>query len=300
MIGLTDVRVRTTAPSTAPTITSTNAYSGTVGVAFSNTITATGSTPIAFSGTGLPNGLSVATNGVISGTPTAAGPFNATLTASNSVGSTNQAATFTIAKGTPVITVAPTASAITAGQALSSSGLSGGTASVTGTFSWTTPSTVPAVGTATYGVTFTPTDTANYNTATTTVSVTVNPASGSFDINTWLAGETLNSVTLGKLAIGGASSAIANDGRVPVASVAGGKLVLSAIVRTDGPAGLAVVGEAVNSLADYGTAGSITTVPGERSGDQSNVPEGCERQEFKVDQGTDSRMFLRLKATLQP
>jgi hypothetical protein len=220
------------------------------------------------------------------------------LTATNAAGTNNQAATFTIAKGTPVITVAPTASAIKDGQALSASVLSGGTASVTGTFSWTAPSTVPAVGTATYGVTFTPTDTANYNTATTTVNVTVNPAASGFDINTWLAGETLNSVTLGKLAIGGASSAIANDGEIPVASVAGGKLVLSAIVRTDGPAGLGVVGEAVSSLTDYGTPELITPVNGQRAAVQGTVPDGCERQEFSVDQGTDSRMFLRLKATL--
>ena len=43
-----------------------------------------------------------------------------------------------------------------------------------GAFAWTTPSEVPSVGTASYGVTFTPTDTVNYSTAATTVSVTVN------------------------------------------------------------------------------------------------------------------------------
>ena len=170
-----------------PTITSTNAFSGTVGVAFSNTITATGSAPIVFSGTNLPGGLSVATNGVISGTPTAAGTFtNAVLTATNAAGTNNQTATFTIAKGTPSITAIPTASAITDGQALSVSVLSGGTASVAGAFSWTTPSEVPSVGTASYGVTFTPTDTANYNTATTTVSLTVNPAGTTY--SGWLNG----------------------------------------------------------------------------------------------------------------
>ena len=130
------------------------------------------------------------------------------------------------------------------------------------------------------------------------VTITVNSAAGSFDTTTWLAGQTLNSVTLGKLAIGGASSAIANDGEIPMAAVAGGKLVLSVIVRTNGPAGLAVVGEAVNSLADYGTAGSITTVSGQRAAVQGTVPNGCERQEFSVNQGTDSRKFIRLKATL--
>jgi alpha-tubulin suppressor-like RCC1 family protein len=88
------------------------------------------------------------------------------------------ARTIEVMKGTPVIAVAPTASAITEGQALSASTLSGGTASVPGTFAWTTPSTVPSAS-ASYGVTFTPTDTANYNTATTNVTVTVNTASTS-------------------------------------------------------------------------------------------------------------------------
>lgn len=168
-----------------PTITSTNGFSGTVGVAFSNTITATGSAPIAFSGTGLPNGLSVATNGVISGTPTAAGTNNATLTATNAAGTNNQVATFTIAKGTPSITAPPTASAITAVQALSASILTEGTASVPGTFAWTTSSTVPG-STGVYGVTFTPMDSANYNTTTVNVSVTVNPAPVGTTYNDWL------------------------------------------------------------------------------------------------------------------
>ena len=44
-----------------------------------------------------------------------------------------------------------------------------------GSFAWTTPSTVPT-GSGSYGVTFTPTDAANYNTVTTNVSVTVNVA----------------------------------------------------------------------------------------------------------------------------
>ena len=81
--------------------------------------------------------------------------------------------------------------------------------------------------------------------------------------------------------------------------MAGGQLVLSAIVRTNGPAGLSVVGEAVTSLADYGTPASVTTVNGQRAAVQGTVPEGCERQEFKVNQD-GGRKFLRLKATLAP
>jgi len=297
MIGLTDVRVATTPANVAtpPTITSTNAFAGTVGVVFSNNVTATGDAPIAFSGTGLPGGLSVASGGAITGTPSAAGTFNATLTATNAAGTNNQAVTFTIAKGAATITAAPTASAITAGQALSASTLSGGTASVAGTFAWTDGTIVPNA-TGIYGVTFTPTDTANYNTASTNVNVTVNPVAG-FNLNTWLAGETMSPTVLAKLAIGGASSATASDGEKPAVSVVGGQLVLSAIVRTNGPAGLAVVGEAVSSLADYGTQASIATVTGQRASVQGTVPDGCERQEFKVNQD-GVRMFLRLKASL--
>ncbi len=84
-------------------------------------------------------------------------------------------ASVTVNKATPTITASPTASSITYGQALSSSTLSGGSASTAGSFAWTAPGTVPgAVGTYSESVTFTPTDTTNYSTASGTVSVTVN------------------------------------------------------------------------------------------------------------------------------
>jgi len=88
----------------------------------------------------------------------------------------------TVAKATPSITSSPSASSITYGQTLASSILTGGTGSVAGSFAFTTPSTAPAVGTSSQSVTFTPTDTTNYNNATTSVSVTVNSADGPWDI----------------------------------------------------------------------------------------------------------------------
>jgi hypothetical protein len=54
--------------------------------------------------------------------------------------------------------------------------LSGGSASPTGTFAWTTSGAIPSAGTASYGVTFTPIDTADYTTESNSVSVTVNQA----------------------------------------------------------------------------------------------------------------------------
>ncbi len=82
----------------------------------------------------------------------------------------------TVNKADPSVTTWPTASAITYGQTLASSTLSGGSATPAGSFAFTTPSTAPDIGTAAQSVTYTPTDTANYNTAQSTVSVTVNKA----------------------------------------------------------------------------------------------------------------------------
>jgi len=79
-------------------------------------------------------------------------------------------------RSTPTITTLPTASAITYGAALSASTLSGGSASVGGSFAFTTPSTLPtSANTYSAPVTFTPTDTTSYNTASGNVNVTVNP-----------------------------------------------------------------------------------------------------------------------------
>jgi autotransporter-associated beta strand protein len=85
--------------------------------------------------------------------------------------------TLTINQATSVINTAPAASTIIYGQTLGDSILSGGSATPTGgSFAFTSPATVPPVGTAAYGVTYTPADTVNYTTATTSVNVTVNPA----------------------------------------------------------------------------------------------------------------------------
>ena len=77
---------------------------------------------------------------------------------------------------TPTFTTAPTATPITYGQTLASSTLTGGVASVSGTFAFTTPSTAPAAGTALQSFTFTPTDTTDYTNATGVVSLVVMPA----------------------------------------------------------------------------------------------------------------------------
>lgn len=113
-----------------------------------------------------------------------------------------------VSKATPSITASPTATAITFGQTLGSSSLSGGSASEPGTFAFTTPSATPNAGTANQSVTFTPTDTANYNTVTTSVSVTVNKATPTIitlpTATAIPAGQTLASSTLS----GGSASGV--------------------------------------------------------------------------------------------
>ena len=108
-------------------------------------------------------------------------PYSVTFTPTDSANynTTTTTVTLTVGKATPTITTAPTASAITYGQSLSDSELSGGSAIVAGTFSWTTGTTEPSVsdsGETPYSVTFTPTDSANYNETTTNVTLIVNKA----------------------------------------------------------------------------------------------------------------------------
>jgi len=101
-----------------PVISSSGAAAGTVGVAFSYQITATNS-PTSFGASGLPTGLSVNNaSGLISGTPTAAGSSNVTVSATNSGGTGSATLTITVTPAPPVITSSGTAAG-TVGAAFS-------------------------------------------------------------------------------------------------------------------------------------------------------------------------------------
>lgn len=91
----------------APTITTTSLPDGEVGTAYSQTLTATGDTPITWSVSGtLPAGLSLdAATGIISGTPTTEKTSTFTVTATNDSGSDSKEYTLTI-KAVPVTGVA--------------------------------------------------------------------------------------------------------------------------------------------------------------------------------------------------
>jgi hypothetical protein len=80
---------------------------------------------------------------------------------------------FTITKATPTVSVWPTTSGITYGDALSTATLSGGTASTAGTFAYTNGTSTPNAGTSDFAVDFIPTDDVNYSAVTGNASVTV-------------------------------------------------------------------------------------------------------------------------------
>jgi hypothetical protein len=82
---------------TAPAITTASLPGGTAGTAYSQTLTATGDTPVTWSiDTGaLPNGLTLS-NSTISGTPTTAGTSEFTVKATNAAGNDTKALSITV------------------------------------------------------------------------------------------------------------------------------------------------------------------------------------------------------------
>ena len=190
----------------------------------------------------------------------AAGNYNsATAAVLSSTGAANVNVTTsssgnTISKATPTVSVAPTASAITYGQTLASSTLSGGTASVAGSFAFTTPATAPAAGTASQGVTFTPTDGTNYNTASTTASVTVNKATPTLVFN------SANSTTIDGTVTLNATSA--STGAVTYTSSNNAVVSIASDVATGVAIGTATItaSQAADSNYNAATANQTMTV----------------------------------------
>lgn len=179
-----------TAPGATITVFPTTATltAGQTGSPYSQTFTASGGNgPYTYTYTGsLPPGLTLSSAGTLAGTPTASSTFQFTVTAtdSNSYFGSSVQYSLTISQEMPTISNWPTATAITYGQTLASSTLSGGSPSVGGSFAFTNPTTAPTAGTAAQSVTFTPADTTDYASVSGSVNVTVNKAT---PLITWAA-----------------------------------------------------------------------------------------------------------------
>ena len=105
----------------------------------------------------------------------------------NNYNTVTRTITVKVTKATPVIAEKPTAGALTYGQKLSDSTLTGGKAAyqtadgaeITGTFAWKNDTTKPAVGDSQkteYDVTFTPSDKDNYNAVDTKLTLSITKA----------------------------------------------------------------------------------------------------------------------------
>jgi len=305
-IGIGFVQIATTAAaivSNAPVVSSPATLSATVGVPVSYQITASES-PTGFWAQSIPSGLTLnASNGVISGTllSTNATASTMVVTAYNAAGVGNQNVVLTVdvpVKTTPTLTVAPSASAITVGQALSASTLTGGSASVAGDFAWTAPSTEPAVGTPSYEVTFTPTDTVNYNTFTTTVSVTVNPAGSTFAGA--YPGKSMTDIAPNGLSYLANYGFGGSEGITPTLPIMDNsdstKLKLVVVFRTD-DSSISLGGQTTTDLALAGSWSTIG-VSVDPSTDASPVPANTARKVISVDRvSSEPKRFLRATIT---
>ena len=206
----------------------------------------------------------------VSGTVLPAGTVNLTASFTPSdptTYATNSASvTITVNQATPTVSVWPTASAITYGQTLASSTLSGGTASTGGAFAFTTPSTAPATGTAAQSVTFTPTDTTDYTSVTGTVNVTVNQATTT--VSAWPTasaityGQTLASSTLsGGTASTAGTFAFSTPSTAPAVGTAAQSVTFTPADTTDYTAVIGTVNVTVNQATPtvtFPTASAIT------------------------------------------
>jgi DNA/RNA endonuclease G (NUC1) len=229
-----------------------------------------------------------------------AGTYLLSYVVSDAAGNASQALTRTVQviKATPTISVWPTATAISSGLSLGSSSLSGGSSSVPGTFAFTSASTIPGA-TGVQGVTFTPSDTVNYNTVTSSVSVTVNPN----PLASWAATYGLSGANAGSTADpdgDGWSNALEYafglnptnaGGTLAMLSQESNQVKLTFLQKDTGG-----ITYAVKSATSLSTGFSNSITP-QLSTNTNGVPAGYKRYEATLPT-TNARGFLKVEATI--
>ena len=252
----------TIAPGTLP--------GGTVGAAYSQTITGSGGTaPYSFQVTAgsLPNGLTLATGGALSGTPTAAGSFNFTVTATDSSGApgpytATQAYNVTIAA--PTLTMTPGAGTLTAtyntaySQAFTASG-------GTGSYSYAITGTLPA-GLSFGGNTIsgTPTAPGSYPISITATDTAATGAGAPFSVTQ---SYTLNvpapTITVSPATLPGATVGAAYSQTL---SASGGAGSYSFAITGTLPAGISLTGSALSGTPTQAGSFNVTVTATDANG----------------------------------
>ena len=204
------------------------------------------------------------------------------------------AVSVTVNKAPTIISIAPTASPIRLGQTLANSIMSGGVASVPGIFSFTLPDTAPSLGTSSQGVSFMPSDSANYLSAVTSTLVTIsgveNPTGDSDGDGT----PNLLEHALAEISNGAGNSG--SSGQITTQSVeASGQtntaLTLTAIIRTNDPSLIYTPEATLNLGPSTSWSSSGFTL---NTNNQTDVPAGFQRREYQFNAGTNTRAFLKL------
>jgi Glycoside hydrolase family 44 len=217
-------------------------------------------------------GQTLAASTLSGGTASVGGTFSwTTATTAPATGTSSQGVTFTatdaadyntvpgqvsvtVNKATPTVSAWPTASAITYGQTLASSTLSGGSAAVGGTFAWTAPTIEPSGGTPSESVTFTPTDTTDYTTVAGSVIVTVNTAGPTVTVTPGSSSIAVTSPLSVMVTVSGAAGTTTPTGSV---TLSGGDYTSSATTLTSGSAQITIPASSLTTGTDTLT-GSYT------------------------------------------
>jgi large repetitive protein len=187
-------------------ITTTSLPNGVVGAAYSATLAATGGTPpYSWAVSGLPAGISATTAGVLSGTPTAAGPFNIAVTATDITGvQATKTFSITIAAAGLTITSASLPNGVV-GTAYSATLAAGGG---TPPYTWAASGLPQGITATTAGVlSGTPTVAGSFNIAVTVTDSAGAQASKTFSITIAQAVLTITTASLPNGLVGTAYSA---------------------------------------------------------------------------------------------
>jgi len=248
----------------------------------------------------------VVTYGVSTNLPTAGGSYAVVATINENNYSGSVSGTLVIAKVSQTITFGLDPATAKVGDAArpliatSSSGLAVTfSSSNTNVATITGGNTLNFVGTGTATITAKQAGNSNYEAATDVgVVLTVTASDG---LTFGQAFEGLNPTNVGtdglaylmKYALGGTNT---NDKvSLPTVALNGSNVTLTAVVRTN-DTNLTIIGQSTTNLA-----GTWTTISPNSNGvvstNTNNVPTGCQRRDFSVQKDTNSRLFLRLKAT---
>ena len=151
--------------------------------------------------------------------------------------------------------------------------------------------------TASYPVTFTPNDGVNYNTASSSASVTANPAGTTY--SSWLSGGTASDAAFLDYVFGAVTAGSLDASLKPTVAVTGGNLVLTYNVR-QGTVGLTVTAQTSSDLATgvagWGTSG-VTDVA---VGAPRTVNGVSVQQRTASVSASGGKKFLRVKAEQAP